>query len=225
VDNLPFTAFDGIVVLIIVLSGILAFARGFVHEVLGLASWIGAGVIALLAYPHVQPIAREYIEVTLLADIAAGATVFIVSLVALWLVARAISGRIHSSGLGALDRSLGFVFGLARGALIVCIAFVGLNWLVPPEQQPPWMVEAKSRPLVAEGAQRLIGLAPADVIDTETIERTGAGGLRNVLETERLVRDMMSPQPKQAPTVEASPQNGYRKSERQELERLLDTDR
>jgi membrane protein required for colicin V production len=225
VDSLPFTVFDGIVLVVLLLSALLAFARGFVNEVLAVAAWLGAAAIVVATYPYVQPIARQYIEVPVIADVAAAASVFLVSVIVLSLISRALTSRIRLSALSGLDRSLGFVFGLARGAVIVCVAYLGISWLVPASEQPAWMTDAKSRPLVARGAEWLVSLLPEKQTDDALNRMLKTRDSSKTLETERLVRDMMEPKPKSPDAGAGDAHNGYQPAERRELERLLDSER
>src|SRR5690349_16143068 len=100
---------DIIVLVVIGLSGLFAFARGFVKEVFSIGAWIGAGAIALYAFPYTQPIARKLISSVAVADGAAAIVVFIVALIVLSLIASAIARRVKASALSALDRTLGLV--------------------------------------------------------------------------------------------------------------------
>ena len=120
--ELPFTFLDIAIGVVLLISGLLAFVRGFVHEVLAVGAWIGAIVVAVFGFPYHRPYARDLIPHELVADAAAGAAIFVVALVVLSLLTRALSDRVKDSALNALDRSLGFVFGLLRGAVLVCLA-------------------------------------------------------------------------------------------------------
>jgi membrane protein required for colicin V production len=71
-----------------------------------------------------------------------------------------LSDTILDSRIGALDRTLGFVFGLARGLIIVVIPFVFISWLVP--SQPEWIKNAKSRVVLQGTGQWLISMLPED---------------------------------------------------------------
>jgi len=223
--DVPFTIADLIVVGVLLLSAILAFARGFVHEVLSMGAWIGAAVAVIFGLPYARPLAREFISLPLLADVAAGGVLFLVALLALSLLTRSISRRVQDSALNAVDRSLGFLFGLARGALLVCIAYIPLAWLMTPGEQPSWLADARSKPLVERGAFVLQALVdPAKPSSTQVKDATTERA-RKALETERMVRDIMSPDPK-APQPEGKPQQqGYGTGERRDLERLIDSER
>jgi membrane protein required for colicin V production len=221
--DLPFTFVDIAIVAVLLVSGGLAFIRGFVHEVLAVGAWVGAIVAAVFGFPYAQPYARDLIPHDLAANVAAGAAIFVVALVVLSLLTRALSDRVKGSALNALDRSLGFVFGLLRGAVLVCLAYIAVEWMVG-SQPPSWLRDARAMPLVEWGADQLKSLAPS--------EARKAGGdaaddardqARKVLETERLLRDIMTPEPK-APSTDAE-RGGYDSKERREMERLLESGR
>ncbi len=151
---------DLVVLALIVLSGLLAFMRGFVREVLGLGAWVIAGVAAYLAFPYLQPWLRQQFSDPTIADAIAIAGVFIIVLVLLSLFASAISGAIQSVGLGGLDRTLGLVFGLVRGALLVAAAYILVGLAVPVDQWPVPVLEARSLPTIYQGAQWVAGQVP-----------------------------------------------------------------
>ena len=172
--DLPVNATDLVVLGVLLLSGVLALARGFVKEVLGIAGWVGAAIAALKAFPYVQPIARQHIPYQLAADALAGAGVFLVVLFVLSLVSSAIARRVRESEVGALDRSLGFVFGLVRGALVLSLGYLALVQFVPPNDLPTWITGARSLPFVAKGAQLLASAAPAEI--RESLEGAAEAG-------------------------------------------------
>jgi membrane protein required for colicin V production len=221
--NLPFTFVDIAIVVVLLVSGLLAFIRGFVQEVLAVGAWVGAIVIAVLGFPYAQPYARDLIPHELAADAAAGAAIFVVALVVLSLLTRSLSKRVKDSALNALDRSLGFVFGLLRGAVLVCLAYIAVEWMVG-SQQPSWLRDARAMPLVEWGAGQIKSLVPSQAKKAGGDAADDARNqTRKVLETERLLRDIMTPEPK-APPADAE-RGGYDAKERREMERLLESGR
>lgn len=125
-----FTIIDGVVALVIVLSALLAYGRGLVREAMAILGWVAAAVLAFLFAPQVEPLVREIPVVgEFLADscelsvIGAFALVFAVSLIVVSLFTPLFSSLVQRSVLGGLDQGLGFVFGVARGILLVAIAF------------------------------------------------------------------------------------------------------
>lgn len=194
---------DYSVVSIILLSGLLALMRGFVREVLSLTAWIGAYFIAASNYKRLEPWTHQWVHNPNGAIALAAVIIFIVSLTILtligWLIARLVRGKTLTS----IDRSLGFLFGLVRGVLVVCLVYLGatyIPWLnmdkldkadaAPqldisaqpppggaekdkeaannePDTPPPWLVEARTRPALAYGANILKAYIP-----TKEIEKT-----------------------------------------------------
>ena len=125
-----FTIVDGVVALIIVVSALLAYSRGLVREGLAIAGWILAAVLAFIFAPQVQPLVKEVPVVgELISDscellmIAGAAAIFTVVLVIAALFTPLFSSLIQRSALGGLDQGLGFLFGVARGILLIAIAF------------------------------------------------------------------------------------------------------
>lgn len=153
---------DLVVLTVLTLSGLLAFMRGLVREVLGVGAWVLAGVIAspLGAYPYVQPLVRERIADPTIAELVAYGGVFIVALIVLWLVASSVGAAVRDSMLGGLDRTLGLVFGLVRGAAVVAVFYILVGLAVPAEQWPPAVVEAALLPTVHRGANWIAAQMP-----------------------------------------------------------------
>lgn len=125
-----FTIIDGVVAVVIILSALLAYGRGFVREAMAIAGWIAAAILAFLFAPRVEPLVREIPVVgEFIADscelsiIGAFALVFAVALIVVSLFTPLFSSIVQRSALGGIDQGLGFLFGVARGILLVAIAF------------------------------------------------------------------------------------------------------
>ena len=123
------TAFDVVVGLLVLISAILATARGLTREVLSLATWAGSAAIAVWAWQYHPEIARGYIREETVADIATVVIAFILSLIALHLITMRIADFVVDSKIGPLDRTLGFVFGGLRGILIAVVIVILGQWL------------------------------------------------------------------------------------------------
>ncbi|MEK1852896.1 MAG: CvpA family protein [Phyllobacterium sp.] len=158
---MPITLLDGILLGITLVSAVLAMVRGFSREVLSVVSWAAAAAAAYLLYKPVVPFLTPYISNDTIAQIAAAGLVFIVTLIVVSIITMKIADFIIDSRIGALDRTLGFVFGAARGVLLVVVAMLFFNWLVP-ENQPAWVGQAKSKPMIDQLGAKLIGLLPED---------------------------------------------------------------
>ncbi|HVZ07966.1 CvpA family protein [Rhodopila sp.] len=143
---------DLVVIGLLLLSGLLAFVRGFVREVLGIGAWAGALAAGLYGLPLMRPYAQRYIATPTYADAAAFLATFIVSLIVLMIIAWMIGSLVRNSVLGGVDRTLGLVFGLVRGAVIVVIAYILAGMVFPIDRWPPVVLEARSIGPVYEGA-------------------------------------------------------------------------
>ena len=126
-----FNLVDGAVAIVIVLSAILAYSRGFVREAMAILGWVGAAVFAFLLAPTVQPLVKEIPVLNkFLADscelsiIAAFAAAFAVGLVIASLFTPLFASAVQRSVLGGLDQGLGFLFGVARGVVLVAVGFL-----------------------------------------------------------------------------------------------------
>lgn len=161
-SHLPVTALDLVVLGVVLISALLAAVRGFTREVLAIASWIAAAAAAYILHPMVLPYAKEYIPNAQLALAASIGAVFLATLVIVSFITVKISDLILDSKIGALDRTLGFLFGAARGLLIAVIAFVFFDKLVGEKQQPDWVKDAKLRPVLKETGDQIIALLPED---------------------------------------------------------------
>ena len=109
-----------------------------------------------------MPIVLNYVESETLAMIVTIAIVFLVVLIVVSIITMKISDFIIDSSIGALDRTLGFMFGAARGVLLFVVAVGMFNWLVPQEQ-PDWIANAKSKPFLDNAANSLIEFLPTDI--------------------------------------------------------------
>ncbi len=151
---------DLCVLAVIAISALLGLSRGMVRELLGLASWIAAGYGAWIYGPQVMPLTARAIGNPDLADPAAYVIVFVVLLIVFSLLSNLVGRLVSLSVLGGLDRTLGLVFGLLRGALLLIIAYIPLAQMLPPEKWPTQVQEARSLPLIYQGAQWVAGQVP-----------------------------------------------------------------
>ena len=110
---------DIVVLVIVLLSGIIAFRLGIVRVILGLAGWVGATLVTIYSYSYTRPLAREWIDNELIADILAGTAIFILTMVVLTLISHAIASSVRESSFGMLDRSFGLITGLMIGGILV----------------------------------------------------------------------------------------------------------
>ncbi len=218
---------DIAVLSILFVSAILAFFRGFTREVLAIAGWVGAALVTLYTFPMASQVARTYINMELLADIVGGTAVFVVTLIVLSILCHYIARLVTGSAINAIDRSLGFLFGLVRGAVLVALGYLVIVWFFPdPASRPAWVADARSEAMVARGAMILVSIVPEDTMADGLGRADGMRGrIDETLDSyERLRRldpsqfrdgEPSSPRPD-------NPETGYSDSVRDRLERLIE---
>jgi membrane protein required for colicin V production len=205
---MPFQLLDLILIGIMLISGLLALMRGFTREVLSLLAWGIAAVAALGAVlsPELNQLAGQYLQPEIVAKIALGGGVFLIVLIIMSLISVRIADWVLDSAAGAFDRTMGFVYGLARGLLLVAIAYLFYVWLVPEQKQEEWVRNARLLPVVKEVSTVVISFLPADVAD--------------VLKNKTYVNDQGA-QPAQASPSEE--EEGYQAGQQQNLNRLIES--
>jgi len=159
---MPITLLDVALIVVMLVSGLLAMVRGFMREILSIIAWILAAVATLYAYSKLLPLAKQYFNNDIVAAVVVIGGVFLLTLLVVSIVTVRISDMVLDSRVGALDRTLGFLFGLARGLVIVVVAFMFFNWLVPDKSQPDWVKAAKSRVVLTGTGQWLMSMLPED---------------------------------------------------------------
>lgn len=167
-----FTVFDGVVALIIVLSAILAYSRGIVRETLAIAGWVIAAAAAFAFAPQVEPLVREipYVDQIVggsceLSIILAFAIVFAVTLILVSIFTPLFSAMIQRSALGPVDQGGGFLFGAARGILIVIVALIAYDRILPEGSKFAMIEESKSRAVMSSAQASLEAMIPEDAPD------------------------------------------------------------
>ncbi|HLJ63314.1 MAG TPA: CvpA family protein [Stellaceae bacterium] len=215
-------ALDAITLGVVVLSAIFAFSRGFSKEILAIGAWIGAGFAALYGLPLARPLAQRVLPTGTIADAVSVIVIFLLCLLVLSFITSALAKRVKDSALSTLDRTLGLIFGVVRGVVLMCLAYIVLAWALPGDQLPAWIEEARTRPFLANGADQLRRLVPASLRSEAT--RTGDRIHQNVekgvqSEAEGAIRALTTPKP-------APPANGgkptYKPEEQRDLNRLIE---
>ena len=158
---MPITLLDGILVGFTLVSAMLAMVRGFSREILSIASWAAAAAAAYFFYPAIVPYITSYVDHPQLQIAVAAAIVFFIALIVVTVITMKIADFIIDSRIGALDRTLGFLYGAARGILVVAVGLLFFSWLVGTNP-PAWISEAKSLPLLEGIGDWLESILPDD---------------------------------------------------------------
>ena len=222
---MPLTLLDFILLGIMLVSGLLALARGFTREVLSLVAWGAAAIAAYVAIkqPSLVEFAKTnvpYLEKEILAQIAVGAAAFLVVLIIVSIISVKISDYVVDSAAGSFDRTLGFIFGVVRGFVFVAIAYLFYGWLMPFDKQETWVRNAYSLPMVKSAGEALLSFMPPDIADT--LSNTAL-----IKDPEQASGVTVAPEAPEAPGAPEAPQppeppeSGYKTNDDQGLENLI----
>lgn len=162
-DQLPIGIVDLVVIGVVLISALLSYFRGFVRELLSVLAWVGAAFATVYGYTYAMPYVKRVLDVEPFTTIVSASGIFVVTLILLSILSGIISGSVKDSGAGSVDRALGFVFGAARGGLIICLVYLAATWIWEEESLPAEIASARSLPLAQEGAAALLRLMPADI--------------------------------------------------------------
>jgi membrane protein required for colicin V production len=218
-DNLPINGLDLAVGIVLLVSALLAFMRGFVHEVLSIVAWVGAVLAAIYGLVFVRPFARGIIPIDWAADAAAAVVIFLLVLLALSILTNAVARSIQKSALNNLDRSLGFVFGLARALVILGTGLIITDWLTN-SGRPQWMARAKTLPVIELAANGLKAILPETFMVGEHAAKDGAAKIEKVIDAKETLERLTRPTPKSADKT--GKDEGYADKDRQSLDSLID---
>jgi membrane protein required for colicin V production len=224
-QGLPVNGLDLAVGAILLISALIAFIRGFVHEVLSIAAWIGAVAAVIYGFPFVQPRARDLIPINWAADAAAAVAIFLIVLLILSIATHAVARAIQKSALNNLDRSLGFVFGIARAVVILAVGLIITDWLTERER-PRWIQTAKTLPVIEMAAEGLISVLPPSFMPPALTPRPAALlKAEEAINTAKMLQRLNRPAAaaNAATAKEKSAEAGYQNQERRDIERLMES--
>jgi membrane protein required for colicin V production len=160
---MPITLLDIILIGVMLISAVLAMIRGFVREILSIAAWVIAALVTLYSFTKLLPLAKTYFNNDVVAYAVVLGGTFLGTLLVVSVITVRFSDMVLDSRVGALDRTMGFLFGLARGLVIVVVAFLFFAWLVPDRSQPEWIRSAKSRVVLQGTGDWLMSMLPEDL--------------------------------------------------------------
>lgn len=149
----PITYLDAALIAVCFISGLLAMYRGFAREMLSIISWVvAAGAVLYFVLNHkafAQEMAQQMGTQVAVAQIVVGAVIFLIVLIIVHLITARVSDAILDSRIGMIDRILGFLFGVARGFILIVIPYMFYSAFFPDTNQHyPWVREAVSLPYI-----------------------------------------------------------------------------
>ncbi|HZK91660.1 MAG TPA: CvpA family protein [Stellaceae bacterium] len=213
------------VIAVIGLSAVFAFARGFVREVLSIVAWIGAGFITLYGWSYVYALVEPMVHNPLLSNLISIGGTFIVILIVLTIITGIVARSVRSSALSPIDRTLGFIFGILRGALIVSLAYLLVD-TVQPNDRPPWLKDAKSVPYLQQGADMIRNVLP------EQLRVKSAAAAEDIMqksspeaEAKAAIGAFVKPAPPPAAASDRAVAPTYKPDDKKQLDRIINNQR
>lgn len=157
----PFTILDVALFFIVVISGLLAMTRGFLREFFSIVAWAAAVVAVVVLYFPLEPQAIKLITNDIVAKIALAATLFLGTLILVSILSYVITDKLLDSKIGALDRTLGFIFGAIRGFLLVVACYLLLLLFESDEKKHfTEITDARSIGLIKDSSDILLDALP-----------------------------------------------------------------
>lgn len=226
-------ALDFLIIGVLLVSASLSLIRGFTKEVLSITGWVVSGYAAIFLGPSMKPVLAEYVTIDWVVSGGSMLLVFLITLISFSFISSQISGQLKGSSLGPLDRSLGILFGAARGLFIVCIAYLGISAVIPEKDHPDFIADAKLRPMLQTGSRSFVALVPLDRLPlnlsnigetvservNEAVKDVGPEILQEVGESalQRVLDGAQSIEIQQ----DSLPDKGYKRNERDQIDRLI----
>lgn len=228
--NLPLTALDILVILVVLLSAGYAAWKGFVWETLTVFDWLAAAFGCLYFGPYLVPMMRGVVDTPWIASLIAYAVVFLIVFIPLSFISHRFSESVKNSPIGPLDRALGIAFGVVRGLVAVALVYLAYTYFVPVPEQAGFVRQARSLPMIQSTTQVILSLVPDRTRLDFAMERPESRRPRDAIgdlirengETARTPGEAREPareSPQRTPAKKAA--KGYGAADRRALDTLL----
>ena len=221
---------DYIIIAVLLISASLSLIRGFTKEVLSIVSWVVSGYAAIFFGPSVKPLLANYVKIDWVINGGAMLIVFLITLIVFSIGGSFIAKSMKASPLGPLDRTMGIIFGGLRGVFIVCMAYLGISSVIPENDHPDFLKDAKLRPMLQTGSKAVVTLVPLDRLPINlvsigaTAAEKGTGALQEV--GEEMLREAIEQEVEKLSgeieeVQDSVDSKGYKQGERDDIERLI----
>jgi len=175
-ENLSLNMLDIGVLCVMLVGCLIGLVLGIVRAGLFVISWLGAGLATIYGLPIVRVFARQQIAQEFYADLVAGVSIFLVTLVILFLLSSLIGGWVRGSRLNVLDRSLGMITGLATAVLLLAIGVLVMDNIINKNMTPELIQTSRSLPLIRQWAYFINDQLP------ESIKSFGPEDVKNAVD-------------------------------------------
>ncbi len=229
---------DIIVIVVLLISAIIAFLRGFIRETLTILGGLGGLIAARMFGSALAPIIQGWLGVVdgetpekimgvLPADMLgtglAYGGIFIIVVIVLSIVSHLIAESVRLMGLGAIDRTFGVIFGLARGILVLGLLYLPVYLMVEEEQKAEWFGSSKTHFYLESTSGFLAGFIPETASDDiEGVIEEGALSTREKLEMIDVLKKIKIGNGLNLDSALGDAKSGYSENFREEMDRLFE---
>ncbi len=148
---------------IIATSTILASFRGFTREFFGVGAWIAGIFAGAYATKATFRFWKDFLQNDLLANITGFVVFFILTLTLCMVISQKVVKRLGDTPLNILDRSAGFLFGFARGMVILGLCYLLISSFAKTDEDlPAWAKQSQFLPQIQQTAKLLVKMMPYD---------------------------------------------------------------
>jgi len=237
---------DIIALVIVLISTIIAFLRGFIREVLTIVGVVGALVASYHVGPLLLPVMEGWLGVdpnaepedvkrlfdiipyTYVAQFLAYGLVFLIVVIILSIISHMIAEGVRSIGLGAVDRSFGVIFGLLRGILLLGILYLPVHLTIEQKTVDRWFEESRMHVYIKATAEAIADYLPEEAkegIERQTEDAVDAAGESDNNEVRGTLQrlDLLNGKNRQEAQPETVPEEkGYQENQRNEMDQLFE---
>lgn len=231
---------DVLVLAVLLISAFIAFLRGFIREVLTVTGVVGGLAASYFGGPLLVPHMRgwfglkegeepgrlfDVVPYDIVADVLSYGSVFVVVVIILSIASHFLAEGARNLGLGAIDRTLGFIFGLARGVLLLGLFYLPVHFFIDQDSKESWFSGSKTHFYLEKVAAALAELVPSSAIEgmEEGIDEASETRKKleeiNLLKKEGTASDKKDTPP--APAPEDAAKQGYTEEFRQQMDELF----
>ena len=224
---------DVVILIVIAISALIALNRGLVKEVLSIVGWFLATAAIIYLLPVCLPFAKKFISSGIIAGVLTALAIFVIFFI-IWIYSTShIIGKIRTSKLNGLDRFLGLFFGIMRACLLIILFNIMVNWIIPEDKQSEVLTKSKYYQLAGSFAKPLEDMIPQETLDmikektkslsNEAAEAEPEEDDEAVVLFEKLAQPKIKKAVKEKAKQIKEEVKGYHNTERQDLDRLIDS--
>lgn len=231
---------DIVVALVVLSSALISFMRGFIREVLTIAGVVGGILAAVFLGPSLAPTVRvwfgvgegdpenakklfDIIPYEVVADVTTYGAIFIAVVIVLSVLSHFISGAAKAIGLGPVDRSLGAIFGVARGLILLGLFYLPFHMMMPEKRKDDFFEGSQTHYFIEKIAAAMEAYLPeSDDVKEETDDL-----IKKKLEEQNLLGGGKKKEPEAELTITPltddtkTQGDGYNDQEREKLDKLF----